>query len=1289
MKKLLSEFVGLYQLQKTLRFELQPIGKFNHEEFIVNKPFQGDEARAEAYPDAKKIIDNYHKQFIEESLSGVEFDWQPLYNAIVKRKKSEKNDENSRKELEAAQTEMRKAIAECFKKHDNWNMLFKKELLEKILPTLFEDNTKDKKVLDTFSKFSTYFTGFHENRKNIYSDKEQATAISYRVVHDNFVKFIDNLAVYELLQKNCDSDLSAVEQGLADVLKGVTFDEMFSLAYFNRCLTQSGIDTYNAIIGGKALSDGIKIQGVNEIANLYLHKNPSSTLKRGQLKMKPLFKQILSDRDTYSFIPEQFESENELKDSINRYYNEILISSTSLDNMVELVKDIKSYDLNKIYVCGDSIAKMSQLLFGKWSTLGEMFKTDYIDKIDKKKGKKIRDEQDKDLESWVKKKSFSLQDIITLAGNIDVNANGANVDVLQKINDHVRDTAKEIKDGYITNVKTLKDITLPGNQSAIEILKIFLDKCNEMFHTIKLLHLGKLDGELDKDEDFYSSDFYEWYDNIAAIVPLYNKTRSFLTRKPADEGKMKLKFGNPTLADGWDKNEEADNKVIILLKDDCYYLAIMSNDKGANKSFVKIPKVKDDEPVYNKMDYYQIADATRDIPIMMLIDGKTVRKTGHKDSDGVNRQLEEVKNRYLPTNINEIRKKVSYKNSSDENFNKEDAELYIDYYKQRVIEYNEGRFVFDLRKPSEYSDYNDFVSDVRRQSYKIVFEDVPVSYIDELVENKKLFLFKIYNKDFATGAKGTPNMHTLYWKALFSDENLQDVIFKLNGGAEMFYRKKIIKVPVRHKEGSILINKRYKNGGIIPDEIYQKLYKYFNSTLKEDEEKDIISILPNVVTKEARFEIVKDKRYTDYKFLFHVSIIINFKADGMNKFNDNVNNVIGEHYGKVKVIGLDRGERNLIYLTLLDEKGHILKQKSFNTIETIRHDGVSTEFDYHDKLNKVEMDRDNARKSWDKIDNIKELKEGYVSQVVHQITKMMVEENAIVVMEDLNFGFKRGRFKVEKQVYQKFEKMLIDKLNYLVFKDRENGEEGSVLRGLQLANKFESFAKMRKQTGWLYYVPAGYTSKICPKTGFVNVFNLKDVTNGKSRKEFFKKMYSVAYNSNDDVFEFTFDYNEFKTYQSMGRSKWTVCTNGERIKATKENGKWDTKKIDLTAEMKELLAKKSINYKECKDLKYEILNVEEADVSFYKDLLYNIFTLSMQMRNSDDNNDYIISPIRDASGRFFDSRNATDAEPKDADANGAYHIALKGLMILDRIKAGEKDILIKNEQWFKYRQGQS
>lgn len=49
-------------------------------------------------------------------------------------------------------------------------------------------------------------------------------------------------------------------------------------------------------------------------------------------------------------------------------------------------------------------------------------------------------------------------------------------------------------------------------------------------------------------------------------------------------------------------------------------------------------------------------------------------------------------------------------------------------------------------------------------------------------------------------------------------------------------------------------------------------------------------------------------------------------------------------------------------------------------------------------------------------------------------------------MEDLNFGFKRGRFGVEKQVYQKFENMLISKLNFLCDKNVAFDSEGRILR---------------------------------------------------------------------------------------------------------------------------------------------------------------------------------------------------------------------------------------------------
>ncbi|QCX53978.1 hypothetical protein FGE20_09660 [Elizabethkingia sp. JS20170427COW] len=64
------------------------------------------------------------------------------------------------------------------------------------------------------------------------------------------------------------------------------------------------------------------------------------------------------------------------------------------------------------------------------------------------------------------------------------------------------------------------------------------------------------------------------------------------------------------------------------------------------------------------------------------------------------------------------------------------------------------------------------------------------------------------------------------------------------------------------------------------------------------------------------------------------------------------------------------------------------------------------------------------------------------------------------------------------------------------------------------------------------------------------------------------------------------------------------------------------------------------------------------------------------MRNSISNSevDYLISPVRNKSGDFYDSRVADDSLPKDADANGAYHIAKKGLWVLEQINQfGDED----------------
>ena len=105
------------------------------------------------------------------------------------------------------------------------------------------------------------------------------------------------------------------------------------------------------------------------------------------------------------------------------------------------------------------------------------------------------------------------------------------------------------------------------------------------------------------------------------------------------------------------------------------------------------------------------------------------------------------------------------------------------------------------------------------------------------------------------------------------------------------------------------------------------------------------------------------------------------------------------------------------------------------------------------------------------------------------------------------------------------------------------------------------------------------------------------------------------------------------------------------------------------------------------------------EIADFWDKLLVLFKLVLQMRNSDakTGDDYIISPVMSESGNFFDSREqeklGNSAKlPKDADANGAYHIALKGLYLLkafdktpeDQLK--KVDMKISNADWFRFAQ---
>jgi CRISPR-associated protein Cpf1 len=1288
-KRTLADFTNKYSLSKTVRFELQGVGRtVEHirNKGIINK----DEERALSYSKMKKTIDAFHKYFIELAMSQVKLTKLDAFAELYAAKPEEKKEDGFKKKFDKVKEELRKEITKGFsseKAKSIFEKIDKKELLTELLESWIAQQPDKEIYFDQdFKTFTTYFGGFHENRKNMYSDKEQSTAIAYRLVHENLPKFIDNIRIFESLAEKPDlyTKCATLYKEIEEYLNIKTIDEAFELSYFNEVLTQKQIDVYNLIIGGKTADDGKKkIQGLNEYINLYNQKQADK--KNRVPKLKPLYKQILSDRESISYLPEQFKESQEVLDAINAYYHSYLLSFEAKDKdkaenvlveIQQLLADIKSYDLSKLYLRNDTkLTAISQRLFGSYAVIGSAldyyyqttiqpeFETEYAKANDKK-----REKLDKAKEKYTKQAYLSLAGlqqavdayIATLDEGEEVRKKYTPTCLADYFHTHFKAQKKtdSEKDYTLTAnveakhsaIKGILNIPYPNDkklyqqQKDIDNIKLFLDSVMELLHFVKPLSLNK-DSALEKDNSFYGQ-FEVLFEQLDMLTPLYNKVRNYATQKAYSTEKIKLNFDNSTLLKGWDINKETDNTSVILRKDDQYYIAIMPQDY--KKAFQSIPKAIDGESTFEKMDYKQIA-----LPMGV---GAFVRKCY-----GTAMQYGWV----CPDDCKNEEGKIIIRQDEIKGNLAALIDCYKDFfdkYEKEGFQYKEYNFKF--KDSAAYENLNQFFLEVEQQGYKISFREVAETYINQLVEEGKLYLFKIHSKDFSAHSKGKPNLHTLYWKALFEPENIKDVVYKLLGQAELFFRK-----------ASITSDK------IIVHRAHEAIDN------KNPEKKK--------ATSTFAYDLVKDRRYTVDKFQFHVPITLNFKATGNNYINQDVLTYL-QRNPEVNIIGLDRGERHLIYLTLINQRGEILKQLSLNDIINTYKDAAGNTVDvktpYHTLLDTREKQRAEARENWGAIETIKELKEGYISQVVHIIAKMMVEHNAIVVMEDLNFGFKRGRFKVEKQVYQKLEKMLIEKLNYLVFKDKAPSETGGLYHALQLANKFTSFKEMGKQSGFLFYVPAWNTSKIDPTTGFVNLFDTRYESIEKT-KSFFDKFKSICFNPTKNYFEFAFDYTDFTTKADDTKTNWTVCTHGDRIRTYRNPDKvnqWDNKPIQLTQEFEDLLGKYNITYGAGACLKAQI--AEQKDKEFFASLLH-LFKLTLQMRNSITNSevDYLISPVaNERTGLFYDSRKKNEKLPKDADANGAYHIAKKGLWWLEQIHELEGqewkklDLDKSNKGWLAY-----
>lgn len=1268
-----DQFTGKYQLSKTLRFELKPLEKTR--QFLKdNKVFEKDKAIDDHYHEIKYYFDTLHREFIQDALSGASFSVASYekYKKAIERLKAVKNEDKKgeRKHVKDIEAELRAELAQRFEEiGNNWKkayaekeigfkkegteILFEEAILE-ALQKKFQDTSKDsdappieftdpstgekKNLFGSFKGFFTYFSNFSNTKRNLYSAEEQDTAVANRAINENLHKFIDNI-----IQFNEKKDEYAKT--------GLTPDEerIFYLTLYDKCFTQDGIDTYNRIIGGYTEESGEKIQGINEKINFYNQQRKDKKLPQfGQL-----FKQIMSKKDRKVRVAE-IKSDDDVFKTLQEF---IALNDEKLKGAKRLVDSFlvndDIYDINRVYVKESALNTISNKWFSNWSVIRNILGADGGSK---RKSKKL----DAETEN---KKLPNLVSFGQLKNALESRSTGGQSPIAAKdlFREDYRAIYSNAKNHYEAFLKIwdkewrdcLEEYSMTrgiaekimskesyrrDSEEQVAKIKAYCDAALAVFQMMKYFALEKgrkpIVPENGSENAFYNP-FNAYYRDYP-VPAYYNEFRNYFTRK-AHLGRLLFpSFGVPAQRHPLSKRVLDGAEKIKLNFEKGNLLGGWSESPPGNTQYCGYLLRRDGKYFLAVTDSPTILDTDKHKGIISIAPDAYEKMT-----------YKQLKSQTIYGSSYEALFGSKYKKDKEKLSDKE----LIKRIKQ-VLEKQQKNFpvIYSVIE-REFNKSEDVAKAINELIlYSLVFDKKVDKNFVEKVEHqndgkkKYLYVFEIYSKDFSIESKGRENLHTFYFRALFQKEDLKNQILKLSGGAEIFFRPK-------NEQLSKKIDKRGK-------------------------------------------EISDHKRYGEDKVFLHIPIVLNIGAGGDFGFNSKINSLIAEKKNarRVKIIGVDRGEKHLAYYAVIDQEGNLID--SPDPVGDL--DGkLPNESSYLKKLEEKAGGRDEARKEWKTIENIKELKSGYISWVVRKLADMMLNENAILVFEDLTIGFKRGRQKIEQQVYQKLELALTQKLNYLVQKNAPAGVAGHHLKAYQLTPQVQTPQNIGKQCGAVFYVSPGYTSLTCPQCGYHKNITFPFENIEKARALIKKINLAITSQDNGFIVAYTLSDKEngtigkFKVCSMVKRVRWhrnetDYAKNHRRGESVIEKSKSKAgivKRYDITECLMGLFEDNSAGIKRAYTAD-DLVAFDSAE--FYRNL-FRYLDLLLRSRNSVSGTDidYIQCPKC-----LFHSDDGFQGQKWNGDANGAYNIARKGLLLLKKIqnakepeKISWKDLKISVGEW--------
>jgi len=1326
----MEQFTNLFQLSKTLKFELKPIGKTEEtfkqwleeiqksESDVYNDSnlFLKDKKIKDAYLAIKPIMDKLHEQFIEESLTSdlaKNIDFLEYYEAF--RNKTVKDE---------METKLRKVFAETYqyagklfidmiskaqkngkeiktKKEKPYECLTDSKILNflsanvKELAKLTDANEQElTNHIKQFRGFWGYLDGFNTNRENYYvTEKEQSTAVATRIVHENLPTFCSNalrfekrreeyLGIYQYLKDN--NRETKIKNSQGEEIEAESIDvSYFEIEHFNECLAQSQIDEYNRVISH-----------YNLLINLYNQARREESQFKKIDEFEILYKQIGCGKKQSMF--EILQSDNDVRNLLQkvRRAGDIMFkkghSEGEIDNVYDFIQFLKECDnWEGIYMSNAAINKISNLYFANWHSIKDKLKESKANACityDKKREEPIKlrdavelsglfevldqeqpehifkeslfkDEATNEYRGVLKKElSPSKNIIMLLCYDIERNTkafldSSDSIVAIEKFKDKKQFVGEEDQ-----TIKQVKD-WLDAATDAMRIVRYFAVRKSKMKGNLPNVTMEQALSNLLHNED---AQWFKWYDLI----------RNYLTKKPQDdvkENKLKLNFGTSSLLGGWSDGQEKTKAATLLRNNNALYLCILKTKNVFDTS-------KDNNPIYN------VSQSNASRLILRNLKFQTLAGKGFLGEYGIS---------YGDMGKNDSPKAISC-------LQKIIKTRYVDKYP--LLE----KFVTNT-----YTDKREFDAEILetlKECYVCEFKPIDWNFVIEKQNAGELFLFKISSKDYLPNAKGRKDLQTMYWEDVLSDGSKH----QLCAGAEIFMREPVAKEsPVMHRIGSKLVNRRDKDGNTIPEHIYREIYSYVNgkmSVVSAKAQKYIDE--KRVIVKDVKHEIVKDKRfYGETKYMFHCPIKLYFEAKDPKYAFSEVNKTITDSLQQspnLQFIGIDRGEKHLVYSCTVDTNCKIIRCN--------HHDFINGT-DYVQKLDAVANDRIIAKKNWQAQSKIKDLKSGYISHVVHRLVDETIKDgnviapHAYIVLEDLNTEMKRGRQKIEKQVYQNLEVALAKKLNFVVDKNAKHGELGSVSMALQLTPPINNYQDIegKKQFGVMLYTRANYTSVTDPATGWRKTIYIKNGKEEDIRKQILEAFRDFGFDGRDYYFEYT-EANVGHTWRMYsGNNGKPLPRFRNRKQIFQDKNVWVSEQINVVEILDRLFVKfdKKKSFKEQIEQGKELEKVEWRDESAWQSFRFAL-DLIQQIRNSgtEDNDDnFLYAPVRNDHGEHFDTRNHKNngelSEIRDADANGAYNIARKGLIMDAHIKrwieigcptvsedkAPDLDLLISDLEW--------